>query len=358
MFRNRRAVRWLAGLFVLLLLTTGCNREPRSSISDSAQNKVEVIDSIGRKVEIAYPVTRAALSNAYNAELVTAIGAIDRIVGVDYHIFQDQEGFQHRFTENMVIGQSQNELNYEKIIELQPQVVILTSNGSWKEAEEKLRPFGIAVLCVDSYYTEQFEKNVLLLGKIFGEDQKASELSDYFTSRLKYIEEQLKEVPKRTVYFEYRSPGRTTFPGDYFFEMVRLSQGENIFQDAKGRTVDLEAVVERNPQYIVKVSDENIYSSYVPPKREEMEQTMGKILNRTGWDQVDAVRNHRILLLSHYAHGGASKLVGTMYIAKYLYPEYLPDLDPEEVFRTWVTRFQRLEYPNGHVLSLQELTQR
>lgn len=48
---------------------------------------------------------------------------------------------------------------------------------------------------------------------------------------------------------------------------------------------------------------------------------------------MDAIKQNHILLLSHYAHGGASKLVGTMYIAKFLYPDKLPDLHPEEVFK-------------------------
>lgn len=52
--------------------------------------------------------------------------------------------------------------------------------------------------------------------------------------------------------------------------------------------------------------------------------------------------------MSHYAFGGACELVGTMYIAKFLYPEYLPDLHPEEIFKTWVTKYQRLPYIEGH----------
>ena len=53
------------------------------------------------------------------------------------------------------------------------------------------------------------------------------------------------------------------------------------------------------------------------------------------------------LLLAHYAHGGASKLVGTMYIAKFLYPEQLPDLHPEDVFKVWLEKYQHLPYIEG-----------
>lgn len=52
--------------------------------------------------------------------------------------------------------------------------------------------------------------------------------------------------------------------------------------------------------------------------------------------------------MSHYLHGGASKLVGTMYIAKFMYPEHLPNLHPEEIFKDWLEKYQHLPYISGH----------
>ena len=37
-----------------------------------------------------------------------------------------------------------------------------------------------------------------------------------------------------------------------------------------------------------------------------------------------------------------------MYIAKFLYPDKLPDLHPEEVFKTWLEKYQGLDYIAGH----------
>lgn len=338
---------FLALLLVAATLLAGCGSN--STKTEKESSGFTITDSIGRKIKLAAPVTRAVIANAYNAELINAIGAMDQVVGVDYYIYQDQEGFKHRFTKEMMVGQSKGgDMNYEKIIELKPQALILTSNYNWQDAEKKLSPFGIAVINVDSYYTDKFADNVKLLGKIFGKEQNAQECADYFGSKLAYIDKQLKNVPKRSVYFEYRTAGRTTIPGDYFYEMVNLAHGDNIFSSAKGSTVDIEAVVEKNPQYIVKVSYANVYSSYVPPKQAEHEAIYQNICSRPGWDQVSAVKDKHILLLSHYVHGGASKLVGTMYIAKFLYPEYLPDLHPENVFKEWLTKYQHLDYISGH----------
>ena len=88
---------------------------------------------------------------------------------------------------------------------------------------------------------------------------------DYFSAQLNYIEQQLKDVSRKSIYFEYRTPGRTTIPGDYFYEMVNKAHGENIFREAKGTQIQIEDVVNKNPEYIVKVSEANVYSSYIPP---------------------------------------------------------------------------------------------
>lgn len=345
----------LMGFIVCISLAgiaSGCGDQSSHPVSVSSEkNNGEIItitDSLGRNVVISKNVKRAAITNAYNAELITAIGAADKIAGVDYYIYQDKAGFKNRFTKENLIGSSQGGLNYEKIANMNPDVLILCENDNWQNAEEKLKVFGIPVVVCNAYYTDQIFDNVNMLGKIFNEEKKAKEFIDYFSSKLEYINSQLKNVQRKTVYFEYRTPGRTTIPGDYFYEMVNKAHGDNIFSEAKATQIQIDDVVKRNPSYIVKVSEANVYSSYIPPTLEDMKRIKAEIISRPGWDSIDAVRDNHILLMSHYIHGGASKLVGTMYIAKFLYPEYLPDLHPEEIFHKWVSDYEGLEYHSGH----------
>ena len=307
-----------------------------------------VTDSVGRSVEIPDPVTKAVVANAYNTEIINAIDALDCVIGVDYNIYQDKESWKNRFTEDMVIGKSQKDLNYEKIIELNPEVLILTGNGTYEEAEKQLEPFGIKVIVCDAYYTNQFEKSCDLLGEIFGKEKKADELKHYFMDKLDYINEQLKDVEKKRVYFEYRTEGNTTIPGNFFYYMMEYAGADNVFKDSANVVVESEAVVDADPEYIVKVSAPDVYSSYYPPTLEEHKEIKEELINRPGWDEIEAVKNDNILLLSHYVHGGASKLVGTMYIAKFLYPELLPELHPEQVFKDWLEKYQKLDYIEGH----------
>lgn len=321
---------------------------PDQNADTPAEGSHIVTDSIGRQVELPSPVSTAVVANANNVEIINAIDCLDRVIGVDYNIFQDKESWKNQFTEDQVIGKSQKELNYEKIIELNPQVLILTGNGTWEEAEQQLEPFGIKVCVVDAYYTDQFEQTCQIMGEIFGENEKAKELSDYFMDKLDYINTQLAGVEKKTVYFEYRREGNTTIPGNFFYYMIEYSGADNVFKDSENVEVDTEAVVVKNPACIVKVSAPDVYSSYYPPTTEEHQAIKEELVSRPGWDEITAVKDDNILLLSHYVHGGASKLVGTMYVAKFLYPDLLPDLHPEQVFKDWLEKYQKLEYIEGH----------
>lgn len=329
----------------VMLCLVGCGDDKAVNKNTSMQT---VTDSIGRKVELPYPITKAVVANAYNVELINAVGALDAVIGVDYNIYQNPTGFKGKFNKDQVIGKGQRELNYEKIVELNPEVLILTGNGSVSEAEEKLKPFGIKVLVCDAYYTDEFKDNCELLGKVFAKEKEAKECSDYFMSKLDYIKKQLKDVPKKRVYFEYRREGNTTIPGDYFYNMVDYSGADNIFKDAVNVQVDSESIIKRNPQYIVKVSNVNVYSTYEPPTVEEHQAIKDDLKSRPSWDTIGAVKNDNIFLMSHYVHGGASKIVGAIYLAKYLYPEQLPDLHPEQVFKDWLEKYQHLTYIAGH----------
>lgn len=332
-------------LLVLLVLISGCAEQ--LSVKETIQ-QITITDSIGRNISIPAPLTKVVVANYYNTEIINALGALDAVVGVDYGIYQDQEKHPGRFDKNHVIGKSQRDLNYEKIIEIAPQALILTSNGSWEDAERKLSKFGIKVIVLDAYYTEHFFDNCKLVGKIFGKEKQAEELSVYFQQKLSYITKQLQNISRKTIYFEYRREGNTTVLGDYFYNMIQYSGGKNIFADAKNISVDSESIIFLNPDYIVKVGENNINAKYLPPTPQELFQRKNKIIHRLGWDSISAVKNDNILLISHFAHGGASKLIGTMYIAKFMYPEYLPDLHPEEIFKVWLTKYQGLDYISGH----------
>lgn len=341
----------LALCILLYLLFSECyDQDTDNSLSNVS---ITVTDSLGRSIELERPLTRVAIANVYNTdltEMVAALGCLDTIVGVDQNILWNNEAFHNKFTEKQLIcAREGTVINYEKLIELAPQALLMSSKGSWYDAQEKLGRFGIKVIVVDTHDLENFAANCDLLGKIFAKEQRAQDIKSYFGGLLAYVQKQLKDIPHRKrVYFECGSPGATTMPGSYFYSLVKYTGGINIMEDAVERHIVPESVVLRNPEVIIKMSDRRWKYSYRPPSPQEAQLLRREIMTRPAWDEITAVKNNDIFQLSYFAHCGASKIIGVLYVAKYLYPEYLPDLHPEAAFKEWLTKYLELEYLPGH----------
>ncbi|MGL5356957.1 MAG: ABC transporter substrate-binding protein [Cetobacterium sp.] len=319
------------------------------------KNEIKIIDNVGREIKISVPVQKAVVISRYNNELIRACGAIDNVIAVDMNTAQDRT-YWSNFKVEDVIGKNQKELNYEKIITLLPEIVILPANGSYKEAEKKLEPFGIKVVVISGYDTNDFYNQINNIGVIFGKENESKKFIEFYEKPLKYIEEKLQSVEKRTVYWEDSKNYYTAFPGSYYYNMVEASGGKNIFGDLNKNSseaeIDPESVILKNPSVIVKNISPAIAIKgtgvYEAPTLDEQVKTIKAIKNRKAWNNIDAVKNNDIYLMSQFGHGGASKMIGAVYMAKWLYPEILADLDPDSIFKEWLEEFQNFKNIEGH----------
>ena len=313
------------------------------------EQTITLTDSLGRRVVLPYPLTRVAVVNPYNAELIAAVGAENTICGIDKDIYENRAALHVPLTKDMIVSpHGETNLNLEQVIRLKPQVLILDAGFHYERDERVLGLFGIKVFVLRADSAEHFPENCHLMGQMFGREKEAAALCDYFEAQKAYIDQQLRNVPRKKVYYECRRSCRSVILGEAFNEMLDVAHADNIFADANSIFISNDILILRNPSYIIRLSDVSEPYSYHPPSEEFFRRIKQNIRGRACWDYIDAVKEDNILLYSYYAHGGAAKYVGAMYLAKYLYPEQLPELDPEEVFRVWLTRFQRLDYMPGH----------
>lgn len=328
--------------------------ESAGSKASQAQAEGETtvfVDDLGREVELTLPITRACVANRYNNELIRAVGAGDSVVGVDIYTSQD-EVYWPRFGENETFGK--DEYDYEKIVELDPQVLVIPKNGVLEESVEKLEPFGIKVVVITGWDNSDVPKQIRLCGELFGRQEQAEELVEFYQKPVDYMQEQLKQVqePKK-VYWEYGGDYTTCIPetsNDGWHNMIRMAGGENIFGDASlaGKDIDPEQIIEADPDLIVKIYAGEVVGNsgvFTAPPQEDFAAKAETMLGRPGWKDLKAVKEGNFYLNTAFMSGGLGKMIGAAYMAKWLYPNLMTDLDPDAIFKQWLA-YQGFE-PNA-----------
>lgn len=318
------------------------NETAEASAEASAGETTVFVDDIGREVELSLPVTRACVANRYNNELIRAVGAGDCVVGVDIYTSQDSV-YWPRFGEEETFGK--DEYDYEKIIALDPQVLVVPKNGVIEESIEKLEPFGIQVVVITGWDNADVPKQIRLCGELFGREEEAEELVQFYQEPVNYISRQLEQVKERkTVYWEYGGNYTTCIPGtsnDGWHNMIQMAGGENIFGDASlaGKDIDPEQILEADPDLIVKIYAGEVVGNsgvFTAPPQEEFAGKAQIMLARPGWKDLTAVKEGNFYLNTAFMSGGLGKMVGAAYMAKWLYPELMTDLDPDQIFADWM----------------------
>ena len=328
-------------------------------ISSLSFAEIRFKDDVGREIVLEKPLTRVVVALRYNSELIRAIGSIDKVIAVDANTAQDRV-YWKEFDPNNVIGKSQFNLNYEKIIELAPEALITPRNGNYEKDIEQLSKAGIKVIVVTGWDNANMPEQIERLGKIFGNEKGAKKLIEFYNKNLSEVKKRVAKVKdKRTIYWEYGDPFTSAIPGtsnDGWVSMMRAANGINIFDDPniKGQTVDPEKILLEDPDFVIKTTSGPAFKNtgiYTSPTEKEYKVVMDEMLSRTGWKDLKAVKNKNVYITTGFCAGGLGKLIGVMYTAKWLYPEEMKDINPDKVFEEWMA-MQGVKAPKGHVYKL------
>lgn len=309
------------------------------------KNTVTVQDSADRYVEVPYPVESIVVLWDNPTEVVAALGAVDRIVGIDTATKDDVDaGLYPALTNVEVIG-SYDEPNYEKIAELNPDVVIMLSSYAPlpDEVASQLEPFGIAVVALDFYRTDVYFREVTTLGFMLGLDDKATQYTNFLKDTTDMVNEKLSTLSdseRKTVYFEgaadYGTYGGAGYgcgiPG-----MIIAGGGVDLYPEiiAESFEVDPEDVAMRNPDVIMKGQS----AGYFLTDDTQFKEVYNTIVNRPELAGTTAVKNGDVYVVSFDVTGGARKIFGPMYIAKTLYPELFADFNPDVVLQEYLENY-------------------
>lgn len=361
----KKKKRFLLALVMVFLfigfLAIGCSESQTADKAEVEEEKViELTDESGRNLKLPFPLQKVVVVNAYNVEFVRALAGTEAIVGMDDNSAK-YEGYWPGYSKENNVGKNQSELNYEKIISLKPQALIIPRNGAWEEAEKQLKPFDIPVVVITGWDVTKHVSNIETLGKMFDQPEKANTMAEFYNKYNNLVAERLKNVDRKKVYLEnWAKPYISPIPGSGHHDMIENAGGKNIFDDivfadqpsAKGSVhdfeIDPERILTEDPDVIIKYNNGN----YVPLPFEEQIALLEEMAGRPGWSNLKAVKSGNVHTISNFAAGASSKTVGMVYIAKWLYPELMQDIDPDQAHREWIETIQGVPSKDHYVVSI------
>ena len=381
MFKQKKFMAYLVTVFLLIvsMLIAACGG-PSETKKDTAQNNkpIEITDVTGRTVTLKKPAERVVLQWSGAGGPFFTISALmgkdtpKVIAGMDTSLQDYRADMWKHFTAEMpelakipVVGTiGDKTFNVEQVISLKPDVIFIPVDLKEQyesDVKPKLDAAGVQTIYID-YHAEKLEshqKSIEAIGKALGKEERAAEISKFYTERVTRVLDRISKInkPKPTVYLEVGMNGPeefgNSFSSNYSWGALATMAGADVItKDVIKKTspINPEFILEKNPDIIM------IMGSYWPKKptsmrlgfeaTEDSSQALLKAFTteRQGWSELKAVENKQV----YSAHHGLPREVFDAavfeYLAKTFYPEEFADVDPEATLKEFYDKFLPFSY--------------
>lgn len=242
---------------------------------------IEVIDDIGRRIKLESPAKRIISLAPHITENLFSAGIGDRVVGtVNFSDYPEQ-------AKSITQVGGYNNINIEKIISLQPDIIIAWKEGNQKSQIDKLIALSIPVYINEPTRLEDIASDIKRFGIIADNEDEANKNADYFLTQLKYLESNYAEKSKISVFYQvWHNPLITVNHDQIIGHIIELCGGNNIFANLTALTpkISVEAVIASNPQVII--------ASGMDQSRPEWLDDWRK------WDYLTAVKEENLFFIN------------------------------------------------------------
>jgi len=300
----------------------------------SAAVSVTVQPSAAPTPTLSIPVNRIIVTNANAAELLMAIGAKDKIIGVSDTV-KNHPVLGPQFADVDSIGSWQAP-DVEKILSLHPDAVISYASYLPKNID-RITASNITLLQIDCYKIDTLASDTQKLGNITGNEKGAQDyisFIDKYETLAQSRTGNLTEDTQPRVYFESYSDYTTLTGGSGADTLLSMAGGRNIagLLPASSPKVNAEWVYAENPDVIVKV----VASTQ---KNLTFQEVRSKLEARDGIRNVSAVQTGRVYVMSNDIVYGPRAVIGLLYFAQALHPDQFRDVSPQAVLDEYAGRF-------------------
>ena len=291
-------------MIIALLTLTGCQ--------SAASQANTVIDDLDRSVTIKNVPQRIISLSPNTTEIVYALGLEDRLVGVTTFC-----NYPEAAKDKPKVSEYSN-IDMEKVVSAKPDL-ILASTIHKSDAIPAFEKLNIAVLTIEPETVDGTIRDVELLGRICGKTQQAVALVSGLRERIRAITDKTDQLTltgsqkPRVFFLTWHDPLWTAGSATVIDELISKAGGFNIAADLSGHSqIDLESVIERNPQII-----------FVMSSMGEQATSYNYILEEPRFQATAALKDNRVYKLDSDIFGRTTpRLVdGLETMAKLIHPE-------------------------------------
>lgn len=326
-------------IILLVLIST-------SLLSAAGNNEVEtsliIEDTTGNIANLAAPPKRITFvgkaSNMIADVLYMFPEASSRIVGIGKTNQRNGEFVKILDPDYDSKVYLEHTVGPEQVAVTRPELVIM-KNYLKKSLGNSVGQLDIPVLYMNLETPVAYEKDFRMLGRVFGNPERASELINYYKEALEFVTNRIGPNPERqNILFIYHTTrdGIAAFntpPGTWIqSRMVEMAGGNPVWVDSHPGNgwskINLEQIAAWNPDQI-----------YVVAYKEDINVVLESMKNSPEWQELRAVKDNQLQAFPvdfySWDQPDSRWILGLKWLAKQIHPVQFEDLNIEEMTRSF-----------------------
>jgi iron complex transport system substrate-binding protein len=241
-------------------------------------------DDAGRRVALPADPARIVSLAPSNTEIVCALGACDRLVGVTD--FDDYPPQVSKVTKVVTATQ----VDVEKVVAADPQLILAAGNGLTPSSViDRLAGLGYPVLVLYPKSLDALYADIALVGRAIDATTEAADVVTHMRARAQAVTEAVGAAEKPRTFYEvgvFQGTIYTAGADSFLASLISIAGGEPITGDPLSTSIQLEALVAADPQLILL--GDAAYDPSITP---------GSVAARAGWEGMTAVTQGHIVAM-------------------------------------------------------------
>jgi iron complex transport system substrate-binding protein len=312
--RSNRTIRRSAALVAVVLAAiamSACTKAPTTPArapekpAASAAFPVKLTDDAGRVVSIDSVPKRVVCLAPANTEIVYALGALDRVVGVTTY-----DDYPAQVKDIAKMGDFQTP-NLEAIAAAKPDLVLVTG-GVQADVLSKLEGLGAKILVIDPKNLAGVFASISTVSKALGAEARGTQVTDSMKAKLTDIKTRIGSEAPVTCFVEIGwNPLFTAGRGTLMDDLITHAGGKNVVTQQGYVGYSTEQLLRDQPRVYLGAK-----SSMGDPFA---------IDQRPGYQRLVAVISGRVIVLDDniVSRPGPRVVEGVLAIARVLHPDKL-----------------------------------